>query len=185
MSSQDPRTDLELIAAINGGERSAFDALYHRHRDWVVRLAFRFTGHEDDALDVLQEAFSYLARKFPGFRLTAAMTTFLYPVVKHLALASRRKRVRMNADDAAVEASKAADDSSPAPSQARGELSIVLGRLPDTHREVLLMRFVDGMSMEEIAAAMGIPAGTVKSRIDNALATLRADPRTRAYFDPA
>jgi RNA polymerase sigma-70 factor (ECF subfamily) len=49
-------------------------------------------------------------------------------------------------------------------------------------REVLLARFVDEMSLEEIAAALEIPLGTVKSRIHNALATLRDDPRTRNYF---
>src|SRR6266550_7884842 len=94
MTMPDPRSDSELIAALNSGDLSAFDALYHRYRDWVVRLAARFSGNDADALDVLQEAFSYLLRKFPGFRLTSAMTTFLYPVVKHLALATRRKRLR-------------------------------------------------------------------------------------------
>src|SRR5688500_13279504 len=78
----DPRSDLELVAALNGGDVSAFNGLYYRYRDWVVRLAARFTGSDDDALDVLQETFSYVLRKFPGFRLTSAMTTFLYPVVK-------------------------------------------------------------------------------------------------------
>ncbi len=75
----DNRTDEQLIEAINGGDAGAFEVLYFRHRDWVMRLAMRFTGHHDDALDVLQETFSYLVRKFPGFRLTASITTFLYP----------------------------------------------------------------------------------------------------------
>ena len=48
----------------------------------VVRLAHRFTGNADDAQDVLQETFKYMLGKFPGFKLTAAMTTFLYPVVQ-------------------------------------------------------------------------------------------------------
>jgi DNA-directed RNA polymerase specialized sigma24 family protein len=51
-----------LVAALNGGDGSAFDAIYYRYRDWVVRLAQRFTGNSEDALDVLQEAFSYLFR---------------------------------------------------------------------------------------------------------------------------
>src|SRR5687768_10064582 len=93
-------TDQELVRALNGGDARAFDALYHRYRDWVVRLAVRFTGHEDDALDVLQDTFSYVFRKFPGFRLTASMTTFLYPVVKNLSIAAKRKRTRMTSTDA-------------------------------------------------------------------------------------
>src|SRR3954463_4610126 len=90
----DSRTDLQLVAALNHGDASAFDALYYRHRDWVARLAVRFTQNHDDAMDVVQETFAYLVRKFPGFRLTASLTTFLYPAVKHLALAARRKRIR-------------------------------------------------------------------------------------------
>ena len=65
----DDRTDLQLAEAINSGDMDAFDVLYYRHRDWVMRLALRFTEHHDDALDVLQETFAYLVRKFPGFRL--------------------------------------------------------------------------------------------------------------------
>lgn len=176
----DPRSDAELVASLNGGDGAAFDALYYRYRDWVVRLAARFTGHEDDALDVLQETFAYVHRKFPGFRLTAAMTTFLYPVVKHLALAARRKRLRMGGHDAAL----AVVPSPPAgePGDSRGELAVVLAALSETHREVLLLRFVDGLSLEEIAGVLDIPLGTVKSRVHNAIKVLRDDPRTRAYF---
>ena len=56
--------------------------------------------------------------------------------------------------------------------------------LPEGQREVLLMRFVDGMSLQEIADALDIPEGTVKSRIHNAIATLRTDARARRYFSP-
>ena len=168
------------MAALNRGDASAFDAIYYRYRDWVVRLAQRFTGNPDDALDVLQETFSYLFRKFPGFVLSARMTTFLYPVVKNLSIAARRRRER-----------HAGDENAPDPvasegvryDQARRELSVVLGSLPDAQREVLLMRFVDDMSLLEIATALGIPEGTVKSRLHNAIATLRKDERVKAYFD--
>jgi len=85
-------TDDELIARANLGEAAAFEELYRRYRDWVVRLALRFTATEEDAYDVLQETFAYFFRKFPGFELTAALKTFLYPVVKHIALDLRRKR---------------------------------------------------------------------------------------------
>ena len=90
MAAEDPRSDGQLIDAINrgahgGGARAAFEVLYRRHRDWVVSLAYRFTGNRDDALDVMQETFIYLLGKFPGLALTAKLTTFLYPVVKHIA----------------------------------------------------------------------------------------------------
>lgn len=176
----DPRGDEELIRAIEAGDGGAFDALYYRYRDWVVGLAHRFTGNGDDALDVLQETFSYLVRKFPGFVLTARMTTFLYPVVKNISLAIRRKRGRFAGDEDAL--LRAAAGEGDDPSTSRAELARVMGALPGTHREVVLMRFVDGMSLEEIAEALGIPLGTVKSRMHHALNTLREDARTRKYF---
>ena len=64
------KSDRELIESINAGNPDAFEILYQRHRDWVYRLAWRFTGHHQDALDVLQETFTYLLQKFPGFELT-------------------------------------------------------------------------------------------------------------------
>ena len=64
----------------------------------------------------------------------------------------------------------------------REDLAAVLSILPAAQREVLFMRFLDGMSLEEIAAALSIPKGTVKSRIHNALQALRGDERTRHYF---
>jgi RNA polymerase sigma-70 factor (ECF subfamily) len=178
----DPRSDAELVRALNGGDASAFDGIYYRHRDWVVRLAQRFTGNGDDALDVLQETFSYFFRKFPGFVLTASMTTFLYPVVKNLSIAARRKRTRM-----AQMPEDAQGLDAPAPEsidydKQREELGAVLAGLNEGQREVLLMRFVDGMSLSEIAEALGVPEGTVKSRLHNAIAALRKDERTVKYF---
>jgi len=180
LSSSDPRSDEQLVAALNGGEAAAFDALYYRYRDWVARLAQRFCGNETDALDVLQETFLYLHRKFPGFVLSARLTTFLYPVVKHLALAVRRKRGRMGEDLGALELMAAP----PTQSAQHGleDLRVVLAAIPEIHREVLLMRYVDDMSLAEIATALSIPLGTVKSRIHNALKMLAEDERAKRFF---
>jgi len=176
------RSDVELVAAINSGDAAAFEVLYFRHRDWVAGLAYRFTGDSDAALDVLQETFLYLLRKFPGFRLTANLKTFLYPAVRHLALAARQKTARYQATASELEQL----DQAPAPLAAGAEtddLRFVLAALPEEQREVLLLRFVDGLSLAEIAEAMDIPLGTVKSRLHNALQTLRQDERTRNFFD--
>jgi RNA polymerase sigma-70 factor (ECF subfamily) len=176
--THDPRTDHELVAAANAGDNSAFDALYHRHKQWVVSLATRFTGDGDVALDVLQETFIYLLSKFPGFKLTSRLTTFLYPAVKNISIAARRKSSRFAGGQQPF-------DTLPAPAAAQhNELASVISALPETHSEVVLMRFVDGLSLDEIAQALSIPLGTVKSRLHNALATLRADPRVRQFFEP-
>jgi len=175
------RTDHELVAAANAGDAAAFEALYRRHRDWVVRLAWRFTGSEHDALDVLQETFAYLFGKFPGFRLTARMTTFLYPVVRNLSLNRLRKSRREAPLPDEAERSLPARGE-PAPG-AHDDLRALLASLPDGEREVLLLRFADGLAIKEIAEALGIPLGTVKSRLHNALRALRDDPRTKNFFD--
>src|SRR5262249_56975721 len=101
-NNADALSDGELIAAINGGDAAAFEVLYFRYRDWVVALAFRFTGDSDAALDVLQETFLYVLRKFPGFRLTAHFKTFLYPAVRNLSIAARRKAERYQASEEAL-----------------------------------------------------------------------------------
>jgi RNA polymerase sigma-70 factor (ECF subfamily) len=175
------KSDRELIELANKGDPDAFEALYDRYRDWVYRLAWRFTGNQADALDVLQETFIYLLGKFPGFELTAAMTTFLYPAVRHISTAIRARKRRFTSDDevlgelAAPELERQAD-------RGRSELAAVLAALPDEPREILLMRFVDDMSLQEIAVALNIPLGTVKSRLHRSLHILRDDPRTRDYF---
>ena len=177
----DSRSDLELIDAVNGGDSSAFDVLYLRHRDWVVNLAYRFTQNRDLALDVLQDTFLYFLKKFPGFKLTAKLTTFFYPAVRNLSLTALKKARRYQSDDEISEHLEAPPEVAPVENQ-REQLASVMSELSEEHREVLLLRFVEGMKMGEIAETMGIPTGTVKSRLHNALTMLRKDERTQKYF---
>lgn len=179
-SQPDPRSDEELVEAFRSGDESAFEAIYDRYHRWVAALACRFTGNREDALDVLQETFAYLVGKFPGFELRARLTTFLYPAVKHLAARARRWRKREFKNDAALDRALAPESEQPAE---RAELATVLGSLPDPQREVVLLRFVDGLTLEEIALAIDVPLGTVKSRLHHAIRNLREDPRTRRYFE--
>lgn len=156
-------TDGELIEAIRRGDTAAFEELYRRYRDWIVSLAVRTCGNADDALDVLQETFAYLLRKLPELQLRAKMKTFLYPVVTHLAIRRKelaRRHLSMGAEPPAREAR---DES----------IDPLLADLPEEQREVVRMRFSDGMALAEIAEALSIPLGTVKSRLHTALETLR------------
>ena len=178
---RDLRSDLDLIAAINRGDAGSFETLYRRYRDWVVHLAYRFTGSEDLALDVAQEAFLYFLQKFPGFVLTANLKTFLYPAVKNLSIAARRKSARYQSTPAEQDFLNTLEAAEPGGS-AQSSLATALGHLSEEHRETLLLRFVDDLSLAEIAEAMEVPVGTVKSRIHAALSILKRDPRTRAFF---
>ena len=174
-------SDQQLVAAVNAGDKEAFAPLYYRHRDWVLRLAYRFTGNHADSLDVLQDTFAYLAGKFPDFQLTAAMTTFLYPAVRNLSIAANKRRLRSTGGDEAlafIESHDVGDHSANA-----NDVVPLLAGLSADHREILLMRFVDDLTQPEIACALNIPLGTVKSRLHLAIAALKASPVARRLLD--
>ncbi len=183
-------SDVELVAAVRRGNWSAFDTLYFRHKEWTYRLAWRFAADENEAQDVVQEVFIYLAGKLrePAFTLRASLTTLLYPATKHTALALKRKRRRMNPFSNASENDSdipiPAKPEIPDPDTARAEIAHLLRTLSEAHREITLMRFVDDMTLEEIAEALSIPLGTAKSRLHHALAALREDPRFRRFANP-
>jgi RNA polymerase sigma-70 factor (ECF subfamily) len=183
--AKDTRSDADLVAACNEGDRreaaAAFTSLYQRHRDYVLRIALRFTSDRDLAADALQEVFGYLLRQFPppgpGLVLTARLTTYLYPIAKNSTLSLQRKARREELDlDADVlpmaESTQAAND----------DLDRLLATLSPERREILTLRFVDDMPLEDIAAALEIPLGTVKSRLHHAIRTLREDPAAKKFF---
>jgi RNA polymerase sigma-70 factor (ECF subfamily) len=165
------RTDAALVIASQAGDLAAFEALYERHKDWVLSLAFRFCGNREDALDVLQETFVYFLKKLPSLELRSQLRTFLYPAVKHLAF-SRKQSARRQ-----VSLESAPDP--PARDKEPDEIGHLLHGLSDQHREVVWMRFADGLDLKEIAEALGIPLGTVKSRLHGALEALRRLRRGR------
>lgn len=183
MSKPETLADALLVKLAARGDARAFTALYARHKDYAMRLAVRFTRDHEAAADVVQETFIYLMKKLPTLELTAKMTTYLYPVVKNIAFTAKRKdraRLRLVREDGSdVETAAPAGAGT---SRDPNALASVVDLLPEHQREVLLMRFVDDMSMDQIAAALSIPAGTVKSRLHLAIKALRDDPRTAAAF---
>lgn len=181
MPGDDPRTDAELVDAVNAGDAAAFESLYLRHRDWVSRVARRYAPRGDDPADITHEVFLALLRKFPGFRLTARLTTYLFPIARHTALA--RARARQVAARLGPVAAREEPAAGAVPSASAPELAAVIGALPPGQREVLLMRAVDELTLEEISLALAIPLGTVKSRLHLALQSLRGDDRARRYFE--
>lgn len=163
--------DRELLDAMRRGDAPAFETFYSRYRGWVVSLAYRFTGNREDALDVLQETIMYILRKLPSLELRAQTKTFLYPVVKHLALDRKRARLREAPLEAEIDPPARSDG--PTEDFAETEVGRMLERLPDGEREVVWLRFVDGLDLKSIADLLEIPLGTVKSRLHAALEALR------------
>jgi len=165
---------------------TAFNLLYKRNRDFVVRIAQRYGADPNSALDVLQDTFMYLLKKFPpsgnGLQLTAKLSTLLYPVAKNLTLNQQRKSeplALMDHEDLAVLAPQWQDS----PLAGR-DVSPLLSELSPAHQEVMLLRVVDELSLQEIAAALDIPIGTVKSRLHTALQQLKNSDDVKKMLEP-
>jgi RNA polymerase sigma-70 factor, ECF subfamily len=174
-------TDQQLVERANSGDRTAFETLYLRYKGWAFRLALREVGGDEGlAADAVQDSFIELLGKFPGFELRAKLTTYLYPVVKHNAQAADRKRRRKT--PSGPDSERASPETCIEPDRLDG-LRKVIATLPDHHREVVFMRFLDDMTLSDISLALGIALGTVKSRLHHAIATLREDPACRKYFE--
>jgi RNA polymerase sigma-70 factor, ECF subfamily len=183
-------SDAELVALAgrpgDDAER-AFETLYFRHREFVFRVARRFAGDDQLAMDASQEVFAYLLRKLPRLRLSGKLGTYLYPIAKNLAISARRRDLRFKP---AVEIHLDRFGEFPLEDPRAFEQDdrlrsvwMIVAELPEAQREVLLMRIVDGLSVDETAAALGVPAGTVKSRLFHAIAALRGREELRAYWE--
>jgi len=184
--TRDARSDAELVEACNRGSGDeavvAFNTLYRRHKDFVLRVALRLTADHELAADALQDVFTYLLQQFPppgpGLDLRARLTTYLYPIARNSTITLLRKRRRL--ENAGVE-----PDDLPAAGQgpeASDDLDRLLASLPPERQEILSLRFVDGLALDEIAAALGIPLGTVKSRLHLAIKALREHPAAMDFF---
>lgn len=173
MPTDNDISDVFLVARINNGDEEAFQQLYERYKDWVLRLAIRLTGDRELALDVLQETFIYVLSKFPGFELRARFKTFLYPVVRHTSIRLSQTSHRWDTIGEGNGAVEIPVEDQPSEASRRDEFEQMLRGLPEPMRELLILRFVDGLDLQEIAQVLEIPLGTVKSRLHHAVERLR------------
>jgi RNA polymerase sigma-70 factor (ECF subfamily) len=163
-------TDAELLAAHVAGDPGAFGILVGRHRDRLWAVALRTTGDPEEASDALQDAFISAFRRAEQFRGDSAVTTWLHRIVVNASLDRlRRKAVRHTSplpdDDSNLPGAVVAD---PLDAMDRRETQLVvtaaLAELPEEQREAILLVDVEGWSVDEAAAILGCPTGTVKSR---------------------
>ncbi|MCX6361846.1 MAG: sigma-70 family RNA polymerase sigma factor [Armatimonadetes bacterium] len=178
--------DMLLIQRTREGDRSSFDRLIRRHERRVYNLAYRLCGNPDDAADVAADAFVRVYNSLASFRGDASFLTWIYRITTNIYLdARKRKRARpqvsldelVEMDDSAI--TRQYEDHAPLPTEvaelnerARA-LQGAVSRLPDYQRVMVVMYHVEGKSYEEIAAAAGLPIGTVKSRLNRARLALR------------
>jgi len=151
---------------------AALDVLFRRHRDYVFRLAWGFTGDGDLAGDVVQEVFLRLIAPSLRWRPRAAFRSWLYRVVLNVSREQRRIGAReLTGSGAALEGRS--DELSAEEEQRLAELGRLLGSLPDRQREVVVLRLIEGMTTRETADVMRCREGTVKAHLHRAIAALR------------
>ena len=166
-----------VIQAVLDGDVNAYEALVKEYEKNVYNLALRMTGNSEDAADMAQEAFIKAYNSLTAFRGDSKFSVWLYRIVSNVCLDFLRSRSRKqtvslsteNDDGEDVELDIADETHSPEQlldrSLTRDAVRRGLTALPPDHREILLLREIQGLSYEEIADVLGLEAGTVKSRI--------------------
>lgn len=178
-------TEQELIQAARSGDQKAFAALVEANQAMVYSLAYRMTGNSEDAADLTQEAFLNAWRGLARFQGQASFSTWLYRLTSNACIDFLRREKRrstlsltLEADEEESRQTEVSDERwSPEALLDRQEslqaVRRALGQLSDEHREVLLLRELEGLSYREIAQALDLEEGTVKSRIARARLALR------------
>ncbi|MCY2941703.1 MAG: sigma-70 family RNA polymerase sigma factor [Planctomycetota bacterium] len=179
MNSLDDHT---LIRLVLEGNTSAFDVIVRRYNTKVYSLAYRLLGSVEDAEDVAQDTFSQAFKGLGSFRGTSKFYTWLFRITYNLAISQRRKRkpaLSLNSQtDSQGEITLPSDDASPMKNMEDEEgktlMEKALGLLSLDHRAGLVLKEIEGFSYEEIALSLGVPVGTVRSRLHRARLELRA-----------
>jgi RNA polymerase sigma-70 factor (ECF subfamily) len=206
-SSAGEPADAELVRRYVAGDRAAFSILVSRHERRVYNLAYRMLGREEDARDATQDAFLTALRKLSSFRGEAAFTTWMHRVTVNACYDILRKRKREPVLDepppegrpggrggpagpagATGFAGSARSAGPPTPDHAESAATAVdvqraLVQVQHEFRAVLVLHDVQDLGYDEIASILGIPVGTVKSRLHRgrvALGRLLAGERTES-----
>jgi len=180
--------DGELVQRWQSGDEGAFEDLVRRHERRVFRLLLRMLGSREEAEDVTQEAFLSLHRHGHRFRREARFSTFVYRVAANAALNRRRTlgrsrnrmnefRVRQQAGMNLPPTPRNPEDAA-AGSEDQVRVQEALLELPPDLRVAVLLYDIEGQSYQEVARVLGIPEGTVKSRIHRARSALRESLRS-------
>lgn len=173
--------DRELIKLAQQGDKAAFRRLVDRHQRRAFMVAMGLVRDENDAREIVQEAFLRVYRGLDTFQGSSSFFTWLYRIVHNLAIDLLRRPGRRDAeltdeqgeeDDPVFPLVSRIDGADPLDVMRRqeiaGRIQSALEALPAIHRGVILMREVEGMSYEEMAQATGVSKGTIMSRLFHA-----------------
>jgi len=155
---------------------AAFERLVRKHERPLLNF-FRRSGVTTDAEDMAQDTFVRLYRSRRSYRPTAKFTTFLYTIARHVRIDAARKARRIETLRQTIrdEGGEASGETPAAVPGARLDADTVLNRLPEKLRETVVLSVFQGLKYDEIAKVLGIPVGTVKSRMFLAMERMRAE----------
>jgi len=150
-------------AKASGGDRQAFELLYKRWHAPLLRFALRQTGHSDTAKDVMQDAALAMARNIHRLNDPDMFSNWAYTIVRRRCA----DHIKANIKDRNLKANFAAQPDTVSTIESAEAMSIRQGlaKLPETERLLLTLFYVEGLTGAELAAAMGLPIGTIKSRL--------------------
>lgn len=179
-SMDDPDDDFRLVALAQQGDFSAYDALVIRHRGRIFAMIRNMIHQEADAWDLSQEVFIKAWNALPRFEAKARFSTWLYRIAHNVVYDWTRKRKIESAgelNDEIFERERIDSSSFTTPSggqspdetmefgELRAKIEVALGKLSAEHREVVILKDVQGLSYKEIAEVMACSLGTVMSRL--------------------
>src|SRR6266540_3319838 len=164
------QTERELVEACQRGERDAFRALFDKHKDKVYSIALRYAGDTTVAMDIAQDTFLKLFSSIRSFRHNSSFESWLYRLVVNSCFDQKRRTRRlMPLVDELLDVLQAPGESV-LDEVLRSELSSrvrsAVGSLPPDQRMVIVLRYTQGLSYEEIAGILGCSAGTIASRLN-------------------
>lgn len=178
--------DRRLVLLCKDGDRGAFNDLILRYEKKVYNFAYRLCGNYDDASDIASEAFIRVFNALPGFRGDSSFITWIFRITTNVYLDAKKKQknrpVQSLNEIVDLEESSVTvqiEDPSPTPqvamelSEKTRLLQKAIESLPDYQRAMIVMYHTEGQSYEEIAEALELPIGTVKSRLNRARLSLR------------
>jgi len=182
--------DAELVAACrdpdSDGFHDAFETLFNRYRERVYAIAFRISGNQSDALDIVQESFALLFRKLGSFKGNSLFSTWLFRIVANCSI-DHRRRSKVGRAPALLSDQEGVDmaDEALGPRDVASvhemgdQVQVAISQLSPKLRAILALRYLEEMSYEELAATLDVSLGTVKSRLARAHLALEHTVRTR------
>jgi RNA polymerase sigma-70 factor (ECF subfamily) len=177
-ADQEPRGDRELVYAAREGDMQAFDALFYRYKDGIFRLGLAITKDPSAAEEIVVDTFARAHRAIARLEPEGSLRPWLYRVAVNLSYNRRpRKGLVMSTLEDVHEESLTSDDRSPSSLVELKELRDIVLAAVDTlgpkHKVVVVLHYLNGLNLAEIAQVVDCPVGTVKSRLHYALRRLR------------